>query len=127
MDSDIKANNKKLLFFSPHSSIWQHSFPESILADHLKKMGFTIEYVGCNGILSNRCTTMWMNELKREKNYFSVSEKKKICKNCIYDQKKIIKNFMYKHYALENFLSLEDIKQINNILKFLKKKKNKSN
>ena len=80
MDSDLKASNKKLLFFSPHSSIWQHSFPESILADHLKKMGFTIEYVGCNGILSNRCTTMWMNELKRKNNYFSVSEKKKYVK-----------------------------------------------
>ena len=123
MYSDLKASNKKLLFFSPHSSIWQHSFPESILADHLKKMGFTIEYMGCNGILSDRCTTIWKNESDSKKNYVSISEKIKICKDCIYDQKRITKNFMYKHYVLEDFLSSEDTQQIKNILKFLKKKK----
>lgn len=122
MDSNIIAGNKKLLFFSPHGSIWQHSFPESILADHLKKIGFKIEYIGCNGILSSKCTTMWMHGLRKSKNYLSVSEKKKLCKNCIYDQKKITSSFMYKRYSLEDFLSSEDIIKINNILKFIKKK-----
>jgi hypothetical protein len=40
MDSNIEMNNKNVVFFSPHGSIWQHSFPESILADHLKKIGY---------------------------------------------------------------------------------------
>jgi hypothetical protein len=111
--------NKNVIFFSPHGSIWQHSFPESILADHLKKLGMNIEYIGCEGILSKQCTTMWMNE---NKGNLSNSEKKKICKNCTQDQKKIINSFKYDYLILENFIARKDLKKINKILESLKNK-----
>ncbi len=112
-------NNKNVVFFSPHGSIWQHSFPESILADHLKKLGMNIDYVGCKDILSKQCTTMWMYE---NKNNLTNIDKKKICENCIRDQKKITNNFKYHYSTLEDFVSSEDLKKIGNILEFLKKK-----
>jgi hypothetical protein len=111
--------NKNVIFFSPHGSIWQHSFPESILADHLKKLGMNIEYIGCGGILSKQCTTMWMNE---NKGNLSNSEKKKICKNCTKDQKKIINSFKYDYLILENFIARKDLEKINKILESLKNK-----
>ena len=119
MDSNIEMNNKNVVFFSPHGSIWQHSFPESILADHLKKLGMNIDYVGCKDILSKQCTTMWMHENKYHLNNL---DKKKICENCVRDQKKITNNFNYNYSTLEDFVSPEDLKKIDHILKFLKRK-----
>jgi hypothetical protein len=111
--------NKNVIFFSPHGSIWQHSFPESILADHLKKLGMNIEYIGCEGILSKQCTTMWMNESKMN---LSNSDKKQICKNCIQDQKKIVNSFKYNYLTLENFITKKDLEKINKISESLKNK-----
>lgn len=119
MDSNIEMNNKNVVFFSPHGSIWQHSFPESILADHLKKLGMNIDYVGCKDILSKQCTTMWMYE---NKDHLNNLDKKKICENCVRDQKKITNNFKYNYSTLEDFVSSEDLKTIDQILEFLKKK-----
>lgn len=119
MDSNIEMNNKNVVFFSPHGSIWQHSFPESILADHLKKLGMNIDYVGCKDILSNQCTTMWMYENNGQLNNL---DKKNICENCVRDQKKITNNFKFNYSTLEDFVSSEDLKKIDYILKFLKKR-----
>ena len=82
-------------------------------------MDENIDYVGCKDILSKQCTTMWMYENNGQLNNL---DKKNICENCVRDQKKITNNFKYNYLTLEDFVSSEDLKKIEHILKFLKKR-----
>jgi hypothetical protein len=48
----------KVLFFSPHSAIWVHAFPEALVAEALAQEGNEIVYVGCGGLLKSYCIPM---------------------------------------------------------------------
>ena len=48
----------KVLFFSPHSAIWVHAFPEALVAEALAQQGNEIVYVGCGGLLKSHCIPM---------------------------------------------------------------------
>jgi hypothetical protein len=48
----------KVLFFSPHSAIWVHAFPEALVAEALAQHGNEIFYVGCGGLLRSYCIPM---------------------------------------------------------------------
>src|ERR1051325_5414401 len=48
----------KILFFSPHSALWVHAFPEALVAEALKQGGHDIVYVGCGRTFSRGCVCM---------------------------------------------------------------------
>ena len=45
----------KVLFFSPAADIWEHAFPEALVAESLLKSGAEAAVVRCNGILRPLC------------------------------------------------------------------------
>lgn len=101
--------SKKIIFFSPHSSVWEHSFSEALIAESLQKSGHKVTMIGCKGILSERCTTYDAKGI----NYEAKKEDlKKICKTCIKYQEFISKKFSLKRLYLENYVLKEDINRV---------------
>ncbi len=50
----------KIIFFSPHSLIWVHAFPEAIVAESLMKSGHDIVYITCGESLNSACICLSM-------------------------------------------------------------------
>jgi hypothetical protein len=48
----------KVLFFSPHAGIWQHAFPEALVADAVGATGAEVVYITCGGTFASGCVTM---------------------------------------------------------------------
>jgi UDP:flavonoid glycosyltransferase YjiC (YdhE family) len=48
----------KILFFSPHTAIWVHAFPEALVAEALQQGGHEIVYVTCGRQLQRYCVAM---------------------------------------------------------------------
>jgi hypothetical protein len=67
------------LFFSPHSEVWIHSFPEALIAEALHQHGHEIVYVGCGGLLRSHCVAMMAHSIP-----FGAPEeaRERICRRC---------------------------------------------
>lgn len=48
----------KVLFFSPFANIWEHSFPEALVAESFAAAGHDVEMVRCGTFLQNHCVAM---------------------------------------------------------------------
>jgi hypothetical protein len=48
----------KVLFFSPHAGIWQHAYPEALVAESVRSAGAEVVYITCGGTLASGCVTM---------------------------------------------------------------------
>jgi hypothetical protein len=77
----------KVLFFSPHSAIWVHAFPEALVAEALKQEGNEIVYVGCGGLLRSHCIPMAAAAIPFDA---PPSTKERVCGQCG-DYKRILR------------------------------------
>lgn len=100
---------KSLLFFSPHANIWQHAVPEALVAYSLQKEDYQIQYLGCKGILSARCTTFDALGIRGE---IPEDVRKKTCQKCIVKQKVVDKKLGIQRLWLDDFVGNEERKQI---------------
>ena len=48
----------KVLFFSPFANIWEHSFPEALVADAFREESIEVLAVRCDGMLQTHCVAM---------------------------------------------------------------------
>lgn len=96
----------KTLFFSPHSAVWQHSFPEALVAECLQQNGHEVIYVGCGGLLSSYCISM---------SAFGIpfdalrSKKERVCKVCKSNDKILRSNFGFSGPQLSDLVEENDI------------------
>jgi hypothetical protein len=95
----------KILFFAPHSAIWQHAFPEALIAEALAQKGNKIVYVGCGGVLDEYCIPMSAYNVPFEA---ARSEKKRICHNCNKHEKIIRSQFGFSGLNLSDIVSRDD-------------------
>lgn len=96
--------NRKILFFSPHTSIWVHSLPEAQIARYASK-DFSIDMIYCDHDFSEYCVAMSANSMKQtdEKN-----KKLELCSDCLRKQS-IVKeiNPTMHYYSIKNFVEEE--------------------
>lgn len=78
----------KVLFFSPHSAVWIHAFPEALVAESLAQAGHEIVYVGCGRLLRRHCIAMIARGVPFAA---SPSQKARICSLCDRN-KRILRN-----------------------------------
>lgn len=104
---------RKILFFSPFSNIWEHSFPEALIAESLNKSGFEVIYVTCGGCLNSYCSVMASKDLPYNS---SKSEKNKVCTECIKTKDLIVNKFKFKGHELKKWINDTDIKEVDKIL-----------
>jgi hypothetical protein len=70
----------KVLFFSPFSNIWAHSFPEALIAEGLVKQGVDVSVIRCGGMLDLHCVAMSASGVGPRD---SMATKKQVCRACI--------------------------------------------
>lgn len=100
----------KFLFFSPFQSVWQHSFPESLIALTLKKAGHDIAYLTCDGIFNKYCLTMSAQGINFNE---QGSKKEEVCKRCKRSRDINLSNINAESYVLEQYISDEERNFIN--------------
>jgi hypothetical protein len=99
----------KTLFFSPHAGVWQHSFPEALVADALGE----IVYVTCGGALDSFCVTMAAHGLKADS---SSDAKRATCRRCRATRDRLRRGFGFVGYDFETVLTDRDRLRIEAIL-----------
>lgn len=70
----------KVLFFSPFSNIWEHSFPEALIAEGLVNQGVDVVAIRCGGMLDSHCVAMSAAGVGP---HDSQAKKRQVCNACI--------------------------------------------
>jgi hypothetical protein len=110
----------KILFFSLHQGIWNHAFPEALIASALCHKNHEVTYVGCESLLENYCTVMsafGIDYSSKDK----VQEKTKTCSTCIKCNSMLINKYGFDYVKLSSFLSSDDFKKIDNVMQSINK------
>jgi hypothetical protein len=97
----------KVLFFSPHSAIWIHAFPEALVAEALAQHGNEIVYVGCGGLLKSHCIPMAAHAIP-----FGAppSTKERLCRTCGKYKDILRKRFDLRGMDLADIVNDEDLR-----------------
>ncbi len=69
----------KALVFSPFANIWEHSFPEGLVAEGLGNRGFDVTTVRCDGLYESFCVAMSASGLTAED---TLAKKRQVCGAC---------------------------------------------
>lgn len=95
----------KALFFSPFANIWEHSFPEGLVAEGLKENGLEIVTVRCDGLYQSFCVAMSAAGLTAAD---AEKKKKQVCGACIKRRNLLDKDFGFRSLITEDFLDDRD-------------------
>ena len=95
----------KALFFSPFANVWEHSFPEGLVAEGLKSKGVEIVTVRCDGLFDDFCIAMSASGLTAAD---SVKKRKQVCTACRKRRDYTDKSFGFDNLVLEQFLEASD-------------------
>jgi hypothetical protein len=104
----------KVLFFAPHSAIWQHAFPEALVAEALQQRGHEIVYVTCGERFRTYCVPMSAYGVRPEA---PSARKRAVCVRCNRSKMLIRKNLGLKGYDLADRLSSRDIDTITELVR----------
>ncbi len=103
----------KVVFFSPHAGVWQHAFPEALVADALRTAGAQLVYVTCNGAFSTGCVTMVSRGVTAEA---TKAQRDAVCRDCRAARDRLRGGFRFEGYNLEAMVSASDEERIASLL-----------
>lgn len=95
----------KALFFSPFANIWEHSFPEGLVAEGLQENEVEIVTVRCAGLYESFCVAMSAAGLTAAD---STRKKKQVCNACKKRRNLLDKDFGFRNLISEGFLDEND-------------------
>ena len=95
----------KALFFSPFANIWEHSFPEGLVAEGLKEQNVEIVTVRCNGLYESFCVAMSAAGLTAAD---TERKKQQVCGACVKRRDLLDKDFGFRSLVTEQFLEERD-------------------
>ena len=104
----------KLLFFAPFSAIWEHAFPEALVADALKKLGHEVVYISCGGQLDSYCLAMEAHRISVDA---TKNERHAICDICKRNDLLLREKFSLKGPKLTDLITTQDETVVNEMLK----------
>lgn len=110
----------KIVFFSPFSAVLPHKKAEVLLAYGLQKNKHEIFFVNCDGMYKKHCIAMSANGLNE---FSDIEDKKNICNLCysIRDWNNL--HFKFKNFNIDAYISEEENKMIEKILKTVNREK----
>ena len=120
MDLDLASDNPKhnlklkILFFSPHSAIWEHAYPEALVAHGLQKMGHSVTYVSCGGVLNGFCVPMGAHRLLPGADF---KARNAICEKCTANDERIRSKFNLDGPRLSDLIGDEERDMVAQLLK----------
>ena len=95
----------KALFFSPFANIWEHSYPEALVAQSLADRGFSVKTVRCDGLFEGFCVAMSASGLTAAS---PLSKRRQVCSACHKRRNLIDGHFGFDHTLMESVLITED-------------------
>jgi hypothetical protein len=95
----------KALFFSPFSNIWEHSFPESLIAEGLVEQGVEVLAVRCGGMLDAHCVAMSAAGVGARD---SLAIKQQVCRACVKRRDLIDRTMPFPSVVMDEFITADD-------------------
>ena len=103
----------KILFFSLHSAIWVHAFPEALIAEALQNAGHQIHYVTCGEQLQAGCTAMSaVGVTSRSK----AEQRQEICRRCTAQANLLRGEFALSGRDLASYIEAVDRQQVDALI-----------
>jgi hypothetical protein len=103
----------KILFFSPHSAIWVHAFPEALIAEALHQGGHEIVYVTCGGTFNRYCVPMSAYGLAPGA---PTDARQKVCAQCDRNEQILRDEFGFRGPRLDEMIGSEEMREAEMIL-----------
>lgn len=103
----------KILFWSPNTDIWVHSFPEAIVAESLRKAGHDLLFAHCDGLFSNYCPAMSASGMSQQT---KIEERLVVCKRCKDSQLLLKERFSRKIVSIDELLKQENNSELESII-----------
>jgi hypothetical protein len=109
----ISILSTHILFFSPAANIWEHSFPEALVAEMLVAKGLRSTMVRCKGMLLPLCPAAQGAGINADT---PESAKKALCANCNAKAQLIDGKMGLRHIAIDDFIEPGDARLIDALL-----------
>jgi len=107
----------KIMFFSPFSAIWQHAFPEALVANSLFDDN-EILYLACDGELGAGCMSMFAHQLTEKSNSH---ERENVCNNCRQQRNLLTEALNVKPAFIKDYISNEEMSLVESLLSGIQK------
>ncbi len=95
----------KLLFFSPFANIWEHAFPEGLVAEGLRDRDAEIVTVRCDGLMQSFCVAMSASGLTAAD---TLRKKKQVCAACRKRRNLLDSSFGFPSVLIERYITADD-------------------
>jgi hypothetical protein len=102
----------KALFFSPFANIWEHAFPEGLVAEGLSNRGFDLTTVRCDGLYESFCVAMSASGLTADD---TLAKKRQVCGACHKRRDLMDKSLGFPALLLEKYLTADDYREASGI------------
>jgi hypothetical protein len=103
----------KILFFSPHSELWIHAFPEALVAESLQQHGHEVIYVSCGQAFDRFCVPMAAHKMTPDT---PAIERQGICDHCRKSDQLLRGALNLRGPTLDEILTSEDRADVDRIL-----------
>jgi hypothetical protein len=95
----------KVLFFSPFSNVWEHSFPEALVAESFAKQAVEVKAVRCGTLLQTHCVAMSAAGVGPEA---SLETRQQVCRACIKRRELIAVEMGLPELIMDDWVTKED-------------------
>ena len=102
----------KVIFFSPFANIWEHAFPEGLVAEGLRDRGFDITTVRCDGLYKSFCVAMSASGLTAEA---TLAKKKQVCGACHKRRDLLDRTTGFPSLLMEKYLTPADFAEAQSV------------
>ncbi len=104
-----------LVLFAPYSAIWQHAFPEAVLAESFQQLGHKVYYIVCNGVLNSGCIAMKASGQHNSDDNI----RKKTCQQCHFYRDALLKHLNFNVIFMDDYITLQEKTQVDALLSSL--------
>jgi hypothetical protein len=101
----LLSNPVKVVLFAPYANIWEHSFPESLVAEALIDRGATVTAVRCGTMLQPHCVAMSAAGVPATAPF---ATRQRVCVACMKRRDLLDETFPYDSVVLDRLRTDED-------------------
>lgn len=99
----------RLAVFAPFSNVWDHAYPEALLAEGLRAHEWEIDYLTCDGAFKSHCVAMSASGVG---DGAPQKTKDQVCRACHKRRDLLTKEFEFSATQVEQWLTVDDARVI---------------
>jgi len=103
----------RIAVFSPFANIWEHSYPEALVASGLAERGWDVTYVTCTEEFQTRCVAMEAAGLNHAT---PLAQRQSVCRACHKRRDLLTSTFDFASRTLNSLVSAIEKREIENLL-----------